>query len=242
MSHGQRPPGTRITNAQRVLQAAADLLDAGGVAAVSTRAVAAAAGVQPPVIYRQFGDKEGLLDAVAHHVLLEFLRVKQHMLVASDDPLDKLRRVWDLHVDFGLSHPGSYLLAFGTARRPYETGAAAKETVELLHRLLARLAEQGKLRMSVERATNIMYASGVGAVLTLMRIPSSQRDAQFSTIARENALAAILSHTLTHAGSDLPACAVALAEAVRSSQPAALSPSEQAVLVEWLSRLANEAS
>ena len=242
MSHGHHPPGARITNAQKVLRAAADLLDAGGVAAVSTRAVAAAAGVQPPVIYRQFGDKDGLLDAVAHYVLREYLRAKQHVLVASDDALDKLRQAWDLHVEFGLSHPGSYLIAFGTARRPSETGAAAMETVELLHRLLARLAEQGKLRMSVERATNIMYAAQVGTVLTLMRIPSSQRDDQFATIARENALAAILSHTLTHAGSGLPACAVALAEAVRNAQPAALSPSEQAVLVEWLSRLANEAT
>jgi AcrR family transcriptional regulator len=242
VSHGQRPPGTRITNAQRVLRAAADLLDAGGVAAVSTRAVAAAAGVQPPVIYRQFGDKAGLLDAVAHYALLEYLRTKQHVLVASDDPLDKLRRAWDLHVEFGLNHPSSFLIAFGTARRPSETGSAAKETVELLHRLLTRLAEQGKLRMSVGRATNIMYAAGVGTVLTLMRIPSSRGDAQFSTIARENALSAILSHPLTHTESGLPACAVALAEAVRSAQPAALSPSEQAVLVEWLSRLANEAT
>ena len=46
-----------------MLEAAAELLRTGGVDAVSTRAVAAAAGVQPPTIYRQFGDKEGLLDA-----------------------------------------------------------------------------------------------------------------------------------------------------------------------------------
>ena len=51
--------------AERIAPAAADLLQSGGIDAVSTRAVAAAAGVQPPTIYRQFGDKDGLLDAVA---------------------------------------------------------------------------------------------------------------------------------------------------------------------------------
>jgi AcrR family transcriptional regulator len=34
---------------------------------VTTRSVALAAGVQPPTIYRLFGDKDGLLDAVAEH-------------------------------------------------------------------------------------------------------------------------------------------------------------------------------
>ena len=36
----------------------------GGRGAVTTRAVSAAARVQPPTIYRQFGDMRGLLDAV----------------------------------------------------------------------------------------------------------------------------------------------------------------------------------
>ncbi len=52
-----------------MVRAAADLLKSGGIDAVSTRAVAAAAGVQPPAIYRQFGDKDGLLDATARFVL-----------------------------------------------------------------------------------------------------------------------------------------------------------------------------
>ena len=43
----------------------AQLLNDGGREAVSTRAVAAAAGVQPPTIYRQYGDMQGLLSAVA---------------------------------------------------------------------------------------------------------------------------------------------------------------------------------
>jgi AcrR family transcriptional regulator len=52
---------------QRVIEAATGLLEREGRDAVTTRAVAVAAGMQPPVIYRLFGDKEGLLEAVAEH-------------------------------------------------------------------------------------------------------------------------------------------------------------------------------
>ena len=60
---------TTASPTERMVRAAADLLQSGGIDAVSTRAVAAAAGVQPPAIYRQFGDKDGLLDAVARFVI-----------------------------------------------------------------------------------------------------------------------------------------------------------------------------
>jgi AcrR family transcriptional regulator len=55
---GDRPRAAGAEAAEKVLEAAARLLSSGGVDAVSTRAVAAAAGVQPPTIYRQFGDKQ----------------------------------------------------------------------------------------------------------------------------------------------------------------------------------------
>ena len=47
---------------ERIVQAALALLESGGVDAVSTRAVSAAAGVQVPTLYRQFGDMQGLLE------------------------------------------------------------------------------------------------------------------------------------------------------------------------------------
>ena len=74
----------------KILQAAADLLRSGGVEAVSTRAVAAAAGVQPPTLYRQFGDKDGLLDALTQFVLQNYLHAKRRLLAASEDPVEDL--------------------------------------------------------------------------------------------------------------------------------------------------------
>jgi len=49
------------------VEVAAKLLATQGLDAVTTRSVALAAGVQAPTIYRIFGDKNGLLDAVVQH-------------------------------------------------------------------------------------------------------------------------------------------------------------------------------
>ena len=63
---------TRLT----IVACAARLLQEHGAAAVTTRGVAEAAGVQAPAIYRLFGDKDGLLDAVAEHVMATFVTAK----------------------------------------------------------------------------------------------------------------------------------------------------------------------
>src|ERR1700755_1546493 len=90
---------------EQPLRAAAELMRTGGVDAVSTTAIAAAAGVAPPAIHRQFGDDNSLLDAVTRFVFDEYLAEKRRLSAASADPLQDLRRLWDLHVDFGLTNP-----------------------------------------------------------------------------------------------------------------------------------------
>lgn len=227
---------------EKMLRAAAELLRTGGVNALSTRAVAAAAGVQPPTIYRQFGDKDGLLDAVAHFAVKSYLHTKRRMLNASGDPVDLLRQLWDLNVDFGLKNPDAYMLAYANPR-PGKTAAAAAETTAMLHEAIARIAEQGRLGMGVERAVRLVQAAGIGLVVTTLAVPPGQRDDRLSEIARENMLRAILSDNRTRSSkpSKLPARAVALAEALRSADTIDLTTAESALLTEWLDRLADSA-
>jgi AcrR family transcriptional regulator len=241
MSDG-RNGGQRLSSAENLLTAAAKLLDEGGVDAVSTRAVAAAAGVQPPVIYRRFGDKDGLLDALTHYLLLEYVKEKRQILDASDDPMDQMREAWDLHVEFGLRHPDAYVLAYAAPRPPGTLGAAAKrETVRLLRGMIAKIGDQGKLSMSVDRATQYVFAAGLGTTLALMQQPPDDRDFEVAALARENSLSAILHRKPRTRARDtkLPARAVALSEALHSADDLAMSSAEQALLDEWLGRLAN---
>lgn len=179
------------TPAMMVVRAAAELLRTGGIDAVSTRAVAAAAGVQPPLIYRQFGNKQGLLDAVSSFVFDEYLRQKRSVVATSVDPLHDLKMLWDLHVEFGLTYPHCYLLGYV---RPGQTNAATRgaKTRRLLVELVTRLGEQGRLGVSVERAAGLIYSAALGVVVTLIPVPPEERDLRISHLARENAFATIL--------------------------------------------------
>lgn len=213
----------------------------GGVEAVSTRAVAAAAGVQPPVIYREFGGKEELLDAVTHYVLESYLSDKRRRLLRpSGDPLRDLRQLWDAHVDFGLSHPHTYVLTFAQSR-PGKLSPAALETIKLLEQIVSRLGVEGRLRMSVERATNLVHAAGVGVVLTLIPTQPDERDMQLSTAARDSVLSAITTDKklMPAKAETLTARAVALREAIRRADDPPLTSAERALLLEWLARLGN---
>lgn len=224
-----------------MLEAAAELLRTSGLDAVSTRAVAAAAGVQPPTIYRQFGDKEGLLDAVVGYVLSKYLQDKRRA-VLTDDPVQDLRESWDLHVDFGLAHQDCYLLAY-VQPHPGKMPSLAKETFDLLQELIARIGDRGLLRMSVKRATDLMHAAALGYVVSQLRVPPEERDPQLSEIAWQNAIGGIITDEGAQRStpSDLPGRAVALREALRGNAADVLTPAEQTLMAEWLDRLADRA-
>ena len=239
--NGEKTRATGAETAGKVLEAAADLLNSGGVEAVSTRAVAAAAGVQPPAIYRQFGDKQGLLDAVTGFVLQNYLQNKRAAAV-TDDPVQDLRDSWDLHVDFGLTHPGCYILAY-VQPQPGRMPSHARESLEILRDLIARIGERGLLKMSVKRATEVMHGAAVGYVLSQIRVTPDERDPQLSDIVRDSTLAAIATVGPQHpTRSDLPGRAVALRESLLRDADAALTPAEKSMMAEWLDRLADRAA
>jgi AcrR family transcriptional regulator len=227
--------------AERILRAAADLLRTGGIDAVSTRAVATAAGVQPPTIYRQFGDKDGLLDAVAGYLLRTYIEQKRELIAASGDPVADLRRLWDVHVDFGLTHPDGYVLAYGQMR-PGRWPPAAQETFELLGQVIARLGEQGRLRMSVERATVYFRSTGTGYILTQIGLPPDERDPELSSIIFDDTIAAITNDGKhkQNAGIGIAGHAVALREALRDRRNLPLTAAEQGLLAEWLNQVADQ--
>jgi AcrR family transcriptional regulator len=231
---------TTTSSAERMLRAAADLLQTGGIAAVSTRAVAAAAGVQPPTIYRQFGDKDGLLDALAGYLLERYIEEKRTLVGEFGDPEIDLRRLWDLHVDFGLRHPDGYVLAYGQMR-PGRLIPAAEETYELLGGVIARLGDQGRLRMSVERASHYFRSTGVGFILTQISLPPDERDPELSAIIFEDTMAAVTNDAERRptTNASLSGRAVALREALLDKEDLPLTAAERSLLAEWLNRLAD---
>jgi AcrR family transcriptional regulator len=229
----------------RILRAATELLATGGRDAVTTRAVSAAAGVQPPTIYRHFGDMQGLFEAVARDTLATYAREKASRPL-TNDPVEDLRRAWDLHIAFSLAHPDVFALLYSApsvaAFRP-----VIYEGVALLRGLVARIAEAGRLRVDVAHATRLLHAAGTGLAITLAATPPEERDPRLSETMREAILTAITVPASTEAPDGArgaaPAAervavhAVAL-RALLTNAPNALSPAERQLLGDWLDQLA----
>jgi len=224
----------------RIIASTIDLLNNGGRDAVTTRAVADAAGVQAPTIYRLFGDKRGLLAAVAEHGFRTYLKEKA-IREPGRDPVEDLRVGWDLHIEFGLSHPAIYLLMYAEPRPGVES-PAAEMSARLLKEHIRRVAAAGRLRVSEERAANLFHASGCGTVLTLLAGAEGHRDGGLSKIAREAAIAAITTDAPAFVSSSASSEAAAAAVALRAVLPEvqSLSDGERALLREWLNRLVTE--
>ena len=131
MASRRSGPDARV----RILRAATKLLATGGRAAVTTRAVCAAAGVQPPTIYRHFGDMQGLLDEVARETLAVQVR-EQTGRALTNDPVEDLRHGWNLHIAFGLAHPDAFALLY-SAPSVSASRSVIHEGVAILEGLVA---------------------------------------------------------------------------------------------------------
>lgn len=218
----------------RIVEAATELLAAGGRDAVTTRAVASAAGVQPPAIYRLFGDKEGLLDAVAHHGYARFLASKSEE-AAPADPVADLRFGWDVAVEFALTNPELYALMNAEPTRA-SVSAVRESGLDMLRGRIRRLAAAGRLRVDERLAFGIIQATARGAILTWLSSAPEQRHPGLLEAMREAMIAAVTTDrpAVEDAG---PAAAARALRAVLPEQNV-LSEAEQRLLVEWLERLA----
>ncbi|WP_199255816.1 TetR/AcrR family transcriptional regulator [Mycolicibacterium mengxianglii] len=231
--------GPRASTSNGILEAAAELLRDGGVEAVSTRAVAAAAGTQPPNIYRRFGDKQGLLEAVTLHILHNYIAQMRRVAYQSDDSVEDLRHLWDLYVTFAMTQPECFALIYGPTRRGEAISAAAETMKSMIQAAIGRIADDGRLRMSVMRATALFRSCGVGFVLTQLAIPAVKRDWELSDIARENALANIV---VTSGASNERNTLIGRATALRQTldgDDVPLMRAEREVMIEWLNRIAD---
>ncbi|RLV50530.1 TetR/AcrR family transcriptional regulator [Nocardioides mangrovicus] len=232
-----RRAGTR----QRIVEAAAQVLREQGPAAVTTRGVADAAGVQAPTLYRLFGDKEGLLDAVAEHVMAGYVSDKAATVDAASadgvDPLDDLRAGWDTQIEFGLANPAIFRMLSDPDRVRHSPAAVSGRQV--LAARVRRVAVAGRLRVSEERAVDLIAAAGVGAISVLLSTPEPERDRGLADAMYEAVLAQVLDGTPDGVPERAEAGPMAATVAFRAIAPElhVLSGSERRLLSDWLDRV-----
>jgi AcrR family transcriptional regulator len=218
----------------RILSAAAALIAEHGQDAATTRAVSVAAGVQAPTIYRMFGDKRGLLDAVAQKELATYVASKAKRK-RHTDPVQEVRIGWDLHVEFGLANPG----LFGIMEFAPQAGGpspAAAAGFEILRQKIRDIAKAGRLRVSEQRAAALVHSACTGTILTLLSQPQALRDEGLSKAAREAVISAIIGEAPV-ARKNITGLATSLQAAL--DQTASLSAGERLLLSELLKRIAD---
>ncbi len=226
----------RSDTRSRIVDVAARLLREQGPAALTTRGVAEGAGVQAPAIYRLFGDKDGLLDAVAEHVMTTYVSAKAVIVQAASadnvDPLDDLRTGWQMQIDFGVANPTLFRLLSEPGRGSRSPAAQAGKQV--LQARVHRVAVTGRLRVSEQRAVDLIHAAGTGTVLTILATPPEQRDPGLA----EGMYEAVLGQILTDAPEGAESGPMATAVALRAIAPHLdmLSDAERQLLAEWLDR------
>lgn len=206
---------SRSETRAHIVGTAARILDAEGAAALTIRAVAQAAGLQAPALYRFFEDKDALLDAVAEHVFTAYVTGKS---VAPGDPVADLRAGWDAHIGFGLANAA----LFGLLVTPGRTSPAAEAGLAILRARVHRIAETGRLRVPEPLAVELVHAAGTGAVLTLLARPPQDRDPGLAEAMYEAVLARILT--------DAPVPPAVTPELSK------LTGAERTLLAEWLDR------
>ncbi|MGC4748147.1 TetR/AcrR family transcriptional regulator [Micromonospora sp. DT201] len=216
-----------------IVEAASQLLREKGANAVTTRAVAQAAGVQAPTIYRLFGDKDGLIDAVAEHVMATYVSAKAVAAQTPDgDPVADLRSGWRVHVEFGLANPELYALIGARGRSGPSPATAAG--IEVLRTRVRRLAAAGLLRVDEQRALMMIHAAGNGTILALLATSAEKRDPGLSDAMFDAVISSILVTAPATPDTTMSAIAVTFATVVPDLP--GLTDAERSLMTEWLNR------
>jgi len=202
---------------------------------IATRAVCEEAGVTQPVLYRVFGDKRGLLDAVADAGFERYAHRKRE-LETTPDPVADLLAGWDDHMSFAAENPALYRLMF--APRPSSASEVYPRILQLLEATLLRCAAIGALTTTPRLAAQLILPANIGIALSLIAHPALFNDPGLSHRARDATFAAILAEARTPGSPDpVRAAARQLRSQLRLTGTETLEPTETALLDRWLERI-----
>lgn len=161
--------------AEALVDAAEELVEREGLAAVSLREAARRAGVSHAAPYRHFSSRDALLAAVASR---GFISLRDAFENAASMPGSFLLAVGQTYVRFALANPGLFRLMFGSGldRRLYpEMAAAADSAFGVL------------LRATTERGSNAPEDAALGAWALAHGLAQLAAEHQFSDEQQEDA-------------------------------------------------------
>ncbi|MDR3437472.1 TetR/AcrR family transcriptional regulator [Telmatospirillum sp.] len=154
---------------RRILDAAQDLFDAGGIEAVSMRAIGVRVGLTASALYAYFPAKLDLIRALWQGALVELEHRLRDLSAREPDPMRTLALLGAAYADFALEEPVRFRLLFLTTTDLIgDALGAATESQAVYHLLRDRVAEairQGRLLITdADLAAQTVWAAIHGVV------------------------------------------------------------------------------
>ena len=112
----------------KILDAARELFVAEGFEGVSMRKVAEKIEYSPTAIYVHFADKQELFRELCHQDYARLAEVFQSSAM-STDPIERLKQIGAIYVDFGIRYPNHYKFMFMTAHPVHELDVVDREVL-----------------------------------------------------------------------------------------------------------------
>ena len=110
----------------KILDAARELFVTEGYEGVSMRKVADKIEYSPTAIYVHFADKEELFRELCHRDYARLAEVFQSSAI-STDPIERIRQIGGIYIDFGTRYPNHYKFMFMTPHPPHEPDEVDRE-------------------------------------------------------------------------------------------------------------------
>ena len=103
-----------MNTTERLVSAAAELLDRGGEAAVTLRGVTTAIGLSHNAPYKHFASRDDLLAGVATADFTAMAETWKRIRASVPEPTERLLSALDVVIRFSQDHPARYRLLFGS--------------------------------------------------------------------------------------------------------------------------------
>jgi AcrR family transcriptional regulator len=110
----------------KILDAARELFVTEGFEGVSMRKVAEKIEYSPTAIYVHFADKQELFRELCHQDYARLAEVFQSSAM-STDPIERLKQIGAIYIDFGTRYPNHYRFMFMTPHPPHEPDEVDRE-------------------------------------------------------------------------------------------------------------------
>ncbi len=174
----------RLTTQEKILRAAARLLEREGAASVSMRRVADAVGITPMAIYRHFPNREALLKHISDAAFTAIAEDWQAQ-ASHPDLMHRLRQTMANYLDYALQHPHLFDHSFSVRRedaRQFPEGFRDRQspTLTVMADLLVEGMREGLLREADPwDVAMTLWAQGHGLIALYRAGRFSYDDAQF---------------------------------------------------------------